>query len=210
MKVIGIKNKDINNAAQVLAISFQHDPIFHYIFQTQEKYKRHAPWLFATWVRWAVLYGKAWMTEDKKVVLLARAPGRAGMNLWSMIRSGMLPTPFRLGAGAFKRFYFEIVSKLDEKHFSIMGKDPHWLAWMLGVDPQNNSRGSGLTLMNHLTHLADDGQIPIYCETSVDRNVALFHHKNFEIKDKVIITKEKFPLYFMVRKPGNFSPRNTD
>jgi hypothetical protein len=203
MNVVEIKKEDIPDAARVLADSFRHDPIFNYIFLTKERYHQYAPWLFSTWVRWAILYGKAWMTEDKKVVLLARSPERANMNLWSMIRSGMLPTPVKLGYTSFKRFYFEIVTLLDKKHFTIMGKEPHWLGWMLGVDPGASSNTSGLVLINHLTQIADKGKVPIYLETSIGRNVTLFHYKNFRIKDEAQITKGNFPLYFMVREPVN-------
>ena len=66
--------------------------------------------MFATWVRWAVLFGKGWMTEDGSAVVLMRSPGKAHMSLRSMIRAGMLPTPFKIGTGGFRRFYFEIES----------------------------------------------------------------------------------------------------
>ena len=200
MNIIEIKKQHIKKTAEVLTLSFKDDPIFRYIFKSPEKYQRIAPWMFATWVRWTVLYGKGWMTEDGNAIVLMRSPQKANMSLWSMIRAGMLPTPVKLGIGAFKRFYFEIVAMLDKKHAVIMGNEPHWYGWMIGVDPGRQHKGIGLQLMNHCFKLADEMRLPIYLETSVEKNVSLYNYKDFKVKDKGTIAG-KFNLYFMVRNP---------
>ncbi len=197
MNIIEIKKQDIKRAAEVLTLSFQDDPIFQHIFKSSEKYQRIAPWMFATWVRWTVLYGKGWMTEDGSAIVLMRSPGKANMSLWSMIRAGMLPTPVKLGIGAFKRFYFEIVAIL---HAVTMGNEPHWYGWMIGVNPLEQHKGIGMQLMNHCFKLADEMQLPIYLETSVEKNVSLYNYKDFSVKDTATIAR-KFNLYFMVREP---------
>ena len=199
MNIIEIKDEHIRKAADVLALSFKDDPIFKYIFKTPAKYDKTAPWVFSTWVRWAVLYGKAWMTEDGNAVVLMRSTKNSEMSLWSMIRAGMLPTPLKLGIGAFRRFYFQIVSLLDKKHAEIMGNTPHWYGWMIGVNPAY--KGIGRQLMNHCFEIADEAQLPIFLETSTDRNVAIYNHKDFEVKEKVFVKQGNFPLYFMVRQP---------
>jgi ribosomal protein S18 acetylase RimI-like enzyme len=200
MNIIEIKRQDIKRAAEVLTLSFQDDPIFQYIFRSPEKYHQSAPWMFATWVRWTVLYGKGWITEDGSAIALMRSPGKANMSLWSMINAGMLPTPIKLGFSAFKRFYFEIVAMLDKKHALIMGNEPHLYGWMIGVNPGKQHKGIGLQLMNHCFKLADEKQLPIYLETSVEKNVSLYNYKDFKIKDTGNIAG-KFNLYFMVRDP---------
>lgn len=200
MRIIEIKKQHIKRAADVLTLSFQDDPIFRYIFKTSEKYRQAAPWMFSTWVRWTLLYGKGWMTDDGSALVLMRSPGKAGMSFQSMIHAGMLMTPLKLGIAAFKRFYFEIVVMLDKKHARIMGNKPHWYGWMIGVDPSEQHKGIGMQLMNHCFKLADEMELPIYLETSVERNVSLYHYKEFKMKDTVTMAG-KFNLYFMVREP---------
>ena len=73
MNIIEIKKQHIEKAAEVLTLSFKDDPIFRYIFRSPEKYNQTAPWMFATWVRWSVLYGKGWMTEDSSAIVLMRS-----------------------------------------------------------------------------------------------------------------------------------------
>ena len=200
MNIIEIKKQDIKRAAEILTQSFKDDPIFQYIFRSPEKYQRIAPWMFATWVRWTILYGKGWMTEDGNAIVLMRSPGNAIMSLRSMISAGMLPTPIKLGPGAFKRFYFEIVAMLDKKHEQIMDDKPHWYGWMIGVNPLKQHKGIGMQLMNHCFKLADEMQLPIYLETSVEKNVSLYNYKDFSVKDTATIAG-KFNLYFMIREP---------
>ncbi len=198
MNIVEIKENEINKAANVLALAFENDPIFNYIFKTPELYHKAAPWLFSTWVRWAVIYGKAWMTEDGKGVVLMRSLENPHMSFLSMVRAGMLPTPFKLGWGAFKRFYFEIVETLDRKHAEIMGKTLHWYGWMIGVRP--DSRGTGRFLMNYCFKMADQAGLPIFLETATEHNVSLYNHKEFEMKEKISVGKADFSLYFMVRQ----------
>ena len=117
-----------------------------------------------------------------------------------MIRAGMLPTPVKLGVSAFKRFYFEIVAMLDKKHEQIMGDKPHWYGWMIGVNPLKQHKGIGMQLMNHCFKLADEMMLPIYLETSVEKNVSLYNYKDFSVKNTATIAG-RFKLYFMVREP---------
>jgi len=199
MNIIEIKKQHIKKTAEVLTRSFKDDPIFHYIFRSPEKYGQVAPWLFATWVRWTVMFGKGWMIDDGSALVLMRAPGKAQMSFGSMIRAGMLLTPWKLGASAFRRFYFEVVAMLDKKHAQIMGDEPHWYGWMIAVDPGKQHKGLGLQLMNHCFRLADAMNLPIYLETSVERNVVLYNHREFQTKDSCTIAG-CFNLYFMVRE----------
>jgi len=199
MNIVEIKKTDIADMAKVLAAAFREDPIFRYIFQTEERYDRSAVWMFSTWIRWAILYGKAWMSEDRKAVVLMRSLASPKMSLLSMIHAGMLLTPAKLGFTSFRRFYFQIVSVLDKKHEEIMGAQPHWYGWMIGVTP--SERGKGRDLMNYCFKIADDYHLPIFLETATQRNVVLYNHKQFQVRDKIEFTRGDFTLYFMVRPP---------
>lgn len=199
MNIVEIKKEDIAHLANVLAAAFREDPIFRYIFQTEKKYDKCAAWMFSTWIRWAILFGNAWMTEDRKAVVLMRSMRSPKMSLFSMIRAGMLLTPVKLGFKSFRRFYFQVVTVLDKKHEEIMGTERHWYGWMIGVTPEQ--KGLGRDLMNYCFRLADDYHIPIFLETATQRNVALYNHKQFEVRDKVKFAPGDFNLYFMVRNP---------
>ena len=201
MEIIKIQKTDLTSAGIVLTQAFRKDPIFHYIFGTKERYDKLAPWLFTTWVNWSVKYGKAWMTEDRNSVLLMRALGDPGMSFSSMVGAGMLPTPVKLGWTSFRRFFFEIVTLLERKNREIMDNIPHWYGWMVAVKPE--CRGMGKIILNHCWNVADENNLPIYLETSTEKNVGLYEYMGFELRDQIHISNGDFDLFFMVRAPQN-------
>ncbi len=193
-----LQEKDIAQAANVLTLAFENDPIFRYIFQDEKRYRRVAPWLFGTWVRWTLMYGAGWMSENGDAVVLMRSLKHSRMSLWTMIRAGMLPTPRKLGWAAFRRFYFNVVATLDRKHAEVMGSRPHWYGWMIGATEPG--RGSGSALLRHCFAVADENRLPIFLETATANNVALYNAKDFEVADSVCVS-ENCRIYFMVREP---------
>jgi len=82
MQIIEIKEPQIGQAAHVLTLAFENDPIFRYIFKTPEKYRTGAPWLFSTWVKWSIMFGKAWMTVDGNGVVLMRSLENSEMSFF--------------------------------------------------------------------------------------------------------------------------------
>ena len=202
MKIVQIKKEEIQKASLVLTEAFSEDPIFMYIFKGKEKYLKQSPWLFATWIKWAMKFGCAWMTEDGNAVILLRAPGKSEMSFISMVRAGMLPTPFKIGFGTFRRFYFGIVKTLDQKHEEVMGTRPHWYGWMVGT--KLSHRGHGRILINHCSRLADEYGLPIFLETASKRNVRLYGFKNCIVADKLFFSDGGFSLYFLVREAKKY------
>ena len=199
MKIIPIKLEDYKEAATVLVDAFQNDPIFKYVFETKEDYFKIAPWVFGSWIKWSIKYGEAWMTEDKKAVLIMRSLESSEMTLWSMIKSGMLPTPFRMGMRSFFKFYFGMAQLLENKNKEVMGNRKHWYGLMIGVDPK--SRGIGRNLIHFATKMADDRKIPIYLETGGFHNLGMYHHFGFHTEEMVHVEKAGFDLFLMVREP---------
>ena len=199
MKIIKVQLEDTEEAAHILVEAFKEDPIFIDVFSSRENYLKMAPWLFKTWITWAVKFGEAWMTEDYNSVLIMRSLNHSRMSLSSMIRAGMLLTPFKMGIGTFFRFYFNMVLLLDRKNREIMGDSRHWYGWMIGVKPGHN--GIGRLLLKHCFDIADENELPVYLETSKLENVSLYHHYGFKTLNELDHPTGDFKLYFMMRRP---------
>jgi hypothetical protein len=199
MEIIEIKEKNIQDAAKVLADAFVDDPIFTYIFKTRKNYNHKAEWLFSSWIRWAVMFGNAWITADSNAVIIMRNLGNADMSFKSMVQAGMLKTPIKLGLSCFYRFYFKVLPALDKNHAKVMGRKSHWYGWMVGVKPGH--KGEGLYLLNHCAAIADKAKLPIFLETSIERNTCLYEKWNFNTQRILHSDKLGFPLFFMVREP---------
>jgi len=198
MNIVKIEEHDIDRIAEVFTIAFEEDPIFKYIFRDAGKYKIAAPWLFASWIKWAVRFGEAWMSEDKSAAVITRKQGDARMSFASMVRAGMLPTPFKLGLRAFYRFYFKILPVLDKNHKTITGNTPHWYGWMIGTTIPG--KGMGRPLLNYVRDIADEKQLPIFLETATPSNLSLYELFGFEIKGRQTVDKD-CTVYFLMRPP---------
>jgi len=84
-----IQKPDVQSAAKVLASAFRGYPFFEYCLGDADNYERMAPKMFASFVSWTMLYGKAWATSDLNAVALRRPPGTRSIGFWNALRSGL-------------------------------------------------------------------------------------------------------------------------
>ena len=70
--------------------------------------------------------------------------------------------------------------------------------WYIGVSPNKQGKGQGTELLNHLINISKKNQLPIYLETSVDKNVDWYLHHGFKLNDTIPFDVN---LYSMVRQP---------
>jgi GNAT superfamily N-acetyltransferase len=196
--VIDIQSKDIPAAANVLTAAFRGDPLFAYIFGNLEHYNRAAPWMFATWVRWVMLYGKAWATPNIEAVALRKVPGNYHVSPWSIIRSGMLPTPIKLGMETYRRFD-RVVTLLEKKHDELMGMSPHWYCECIAVVPGQQGKGLGKLLMEHTFQMAYADGLPCYLETASEKALSIHLKHGYEVRETVQVPDSELKICLMVR-----------
>ena len=199
--VIDLQPQHIPAAAQTLTQAFRDDPLFRYLYGDLDLYDRVAPWMFGTWVKWSILYGKAWASPGIEAVALRRQPGRYRMSTWSMIRAGMLPTERKMGKAAFQRLQ-RFLDAAEDAHTAIMGDQPHWYCQNVAVAPEHQGRGLGGVLMNHTFALADAAGLPCYLETETDKALAIHSHLGYELRRTIDLSDGAFRFYAMVRPPG--------
>jgi hypothetical protein len=85
-----IEQADVQPAGEVLASAFRSYPFFEYCLGDADNYERMAPRMFASFVRWTMLYGRAWTTNDLNAVALRRPPGTRSIRFWNALRSGLV------------------------------------------------------------------------------------------------------------------------
>ena len=72
--------------------------------------------------------------------------------------------------------------------------------WFIGVDASQQGKGVGSQLLQHMIDKSVAEQIPVYLETSVEKNLPFYQKHGFE----VFHVEEKlfdYKLYFLRRKP---------
>jgi GNAT superfamily N-acetyltransferase len=195
-----VLQRDVRAAGKVLASAFRGYPFFEYCLGDADNYERMAPRMFASFVRWTMLYGKAWTTNDLSAVALRRPPGTRSIGFWNALRSGLVSTFLRMDIATRRRFG-RATPIVEETHESIMGDQPHWHCWMMGVLAARQGTGVGKQLMRYTFELSDRAGLPCYLETFSESSVSVHESQLYSIRKAVEIPGTPLTLYAMVRPP---------
>lgn len=195
-----IELPDVHPAGKVLASAFRGYPFFKYCLGDANDYERIAPRMFAGFVRWTMLYGKAWTTNDLNAVALRRPPGTRSIGFWNAMRSGLVLTFLRMDVATRRRFDCA-TPIIEETHKSIMGDQPHWHCWMMGVLAARQGTGVGGQLMRYTFEQSDRAGLPCYLETFSESSVRVHESQSYSIRKAVAIPDTPLTLYAMVRSP---------
>lgn len=193
---IGIEEVDL--VSSVLTVSFRDDPFFIYAFQTFENYDKYAPWMFKTWVKWGVLYGTVWATTNYESVSIRRFPGSPGYNFMTMLRSGIIFTPWVAGFKITARLN-KAVGFVEKMHDILMKNTPHIYCQNIGTKPEFRHQGFGTVLMNHTFSMADQLKLPCYLETTTLKNVKMHQSHGYELIEDHDIGNTGIRVYIMIR-----------
>jgi GNAT superfamily N-acetyltransferase len=194
-----IEQADVQPAGEVLADAFSEYPFFLYCLGA-DNYDRVAPGMFASFVRWTMLYGKAWTTNDLSAVALRRPPGTRSIGFWNALSSGLVLTFLRMDTATRQRFG-RAAPIVEETHKSIIGDQPHWHCWMMGVLPARQGTGVGRRLMRYTFEQSDRAGLPCYLETFSESSVRVHESQLYCIRQAVKIPETPLTLYAMVRPP---------
>jgi GNAT superfamily N-acetyltransferase len=193
-----IERPDVKLAGEVLANAFRGYPFFEYCLGDADNYGRMAPGMFASFVRWTMLYGKAWATSDLNAVALRQPPGTRSIGFWNALRSGLAFSFLRMD-GATRRRFSRTTPIVTETHKRIMGDRPHWHCWMMGVLPDRQGTGVGRQLMRYTFEESDRAGLPCYLETFSESSVRVHESQFYSIREAINIPETPLTLYAMVR-----------
>jgi GNAT superfamily N-acetyltransferase len=195
-----IERPDVQAAGEVLANAFRDYPFFEYCLGDVDNYESMAPRMFASFVRWTILYGKAWVTSDLNAVALRQPPGTRSIGFWNALRSGLAFSFLRMDSATQRRFS-RTTPIIAETHKRIMGDRPHWHCWMMGVLPARQGTGVGRQLMRYTFEQSDRAGLPCYLETFSESSVRVHESQFYSIREAIKMPETPLTLYAMVRPP---------
>ena len=199
-RIRNIEQPDVQPAGKVLANAFRGYPFFEHCLGDADNYDRMAPGMFASFVRWTMLYGKAWATSDLNAVALRQPPGTRSIGFWNALRSGLAFSFLRMDSATQRRFG-RTTPIIAETHKRIMGNRPHWHCWMMGVLPARQGTGVGRQLMRYTFEQSDRAGLPCYLETFSESSVRVHESQFYSIREAIEIPETPLTLYAMVRPP---------
>lgn len=175
--------RDLDLAGALLGRAFVDDPGFVYAFGDGDRRARVA-WINRRFVDYTRLAGgtvTAIGDPPEGVLLWMDAPARYVVSTFTMLRAGMLTSPFRFGVGALVRL-MRLGARLDASHARLM-TEKHRYIYVLGVDPKNQGKGLGKALLRPKLEEADELGLRCYLETLRPENVKLYRGLGFEVAE---------------------------
>lgn len=193
----------VEHAARLLGRAFQDDPLMAYISPSEARRRRKLPAFFRVAIRYCLRYGAVYTTEELDGVACSLPPGQTDPSVSRLLRivlSGTLwlPGPLEL------RRALHATTYTDETHAST-APGPHWYLWVLGVEPEKQSRGTGGRLLQTVIQQARGQGVPCYLETENPRNVPFYQKHGFRLVHEVAIPKSNVHIYALLWEPGEDS-----
>jgi ribosomal protein S18 acetylase RimI-like enzyme len=174
---------DAPRLAQVLASAFQDDPVIAWIFPDEHRRRRVLPAFMEFRLRkLAFPHDEVWMTAGGAAAAVwLPPPGRWQLPLPQRLR--LLPPLVRF-FGLRTASILGGLNRMEERH----PHDPsHWYLFILGTEQAAQGRGLGSALLAQVLTRIDADGMPVYLESSNERNLALYGRHGFEMTSEVTI-----------------------
>ncbi len=197
MNVSDVASNELKPAATTLFQAFENDPLINWVFNDKALYQQNGEALFQTWIKYCVLYGKAFKTPNFESIALRKCPGDSKSSLWRMFRAGMFKTPSLIGKAGFNRLLqFDALSIAERQ--KNMGNRLFWYCWLLGTQTQHQNQGFATALINHTFALAND--VPCYLEATNEKSLAIQLKNGYKLLSSFTLPDSDIQIYSMLRE----------
>lgn len=183
-------------AAEALALAFADDPAWAHLLPNDEARAERLLGFFTAEIGNLVPeYRQLWVTEDGSGAAVWAAPGRWRVPFSRTMRQGpRMASVFgrRLALATWTQLRFE------RRH----PRTHHWYLHYLGVEPRQQGRGIGGSLLAPVLERCDREGAPAHLEASTERNRALYERNGFSLTGTFDMPAGGPPLREMWREPA--------
>jgi GNAT superfamily N-acetyltransferase len=125
-------------------------------------------------------------------------PGLSHTPITRLIRAGLALTPLKFGLGAMGRF---MAANHVERLRAKLAPEPHWYLWVIGIEPEQQGRGLGSSLVEPMIARAETEGMPCYLETHKERNVAFYEKHGYNVVHSGNVPGSGPPYWCLKREP---------
>ncbi|KAI9797121.1 MAG: hypothetical protein M1833_005636 [Piccolia ochrophora] len=211
VRVIGLH--EYKEAALCLAEAFKHDEVVQYPINTRDM--KHRP-EEAKWKLHVAIMEFMVTVHAHKGLVTTIGPNYNSVAIWclpnthvdwfTLVRSGMWSMYFKLSPEGRRRFYSEFLPLLHETKSNVLAErdnDAYYLVY-IGTRPQDEGKGYGKALIEHITQRADAENRACYLESSALKNNGMYRKRGFSFTKKIYLNYADSPICMdiMVREPA--------
>lgn len=183
----GIKavHTDKNLVVDILVHSFADNKSINYIVKQDSRREARLRKLMAYSFEICYRFGEVYLTEDKKACALILFPHKK-RSLSAILLD--LDLAFSvIGLSNLKK-----VLSRESKIKQLYPKEPYCYLWFIGVNPADQHKGIGKALLKEILKKAEIQGLPVYLETSANRNVPWYEQFGFATYKKLDFGYELF------------------
>jgi ribosomal protein S18 acetylase RimI-like enzyme len=182
--------EDQSRLVAALVLAFSADPANRWMYPAPDSYLRHFPAFVMALGGRAFACGTAHFIGDVQAAALWLPPGAQPDEeaLMALLHDGLSEEVQRDLTGIF------------DQMGSYHPHEPHWYLPWIGVDPAQQRKGLGSTLLTHALRACDAAGTPAYLESSNPENIPLYQRHGFEVMGTIQVGTSP-PITPMLRHP---------
>ena len=201
-----IRADQVSSAAGVLANAFAEAPRFNFMLQGDARRQAKLTWYWGAVIRaciqsgWTVQVVGGDARSTVRAVAIWEPPQQVSHSIHTLVRSGLIATPLRLGLSAYRRrrALGRLLAELEPPH-------PCWYLDTIGVEPEEQRTGLGTTLLSTMLLKIDEQALPSFLDTSAPNNLGYYERFGFRVTAESSLPNG-LPLWGMTR-PAHSSQR---
>jgi ribosomal protein S18 acetylase RimI-like enzyme len=196
---IPLEKTRIADAADMLWCAFADDPFVQRLYPDAVSRRRHFVRTTKMMLHYGLSCGEVFATSSNlEGVAIWYPSDRITPSLWSMVRFGFFLLPFSIGFRSFRvaLAYMDHSAQMRERHVH----GPHWYLQLLGVNPSYQGGGYGSLLLRSTLARLDSERVPCCLDTENEKNVAMYEHFGFRVRESSEISGCHGQMWLMVRE----------
>jgi ribosomal protein S18 acetylase RimI-like enzyme len=185
---------DKTTVINILSYSFKDNQSVNYVVRNDKNSLERIKALMDYSFEMCSMFGEVWMTDDKKGCALILYPQNkkiTARSLWLNIR---------LIFQAISILGISKTLKREAKIQQIQPNEKMAYLWFIGVDPTFQKKGVGSKLLMQIISRFSEMNLPLYLETSTQKNIPWYQSFGFEIYNQITLG---YSLSFLKRRPGH-------
>ena len=192
MKRGGVEHKEL--VLNILSESFDDNKSVNYVVKQDIKRNDRIRRLVEYSFNLCLQFGDVWISDDQNGCALIMIPDRKHFSLQSILWD------IKLAFGAIGiRRVLKVMSR-EAKVKAHHPKNNVCYLWFIGVDPHHQNDGIGSKLLLEIIKKYEQDGLPIYLETSVDRNIPWYTRYGFEIFQSIEFSYTLYSLRRIISK----------
>jgi GNAT superfamily N-acetyltransferase len=178
--VLPVTRQSCQESARVLGCAFVDEPVSLAIYKgfSSEKRLRNLTADFAAEMEVCIRYGCPLQICDEGKVVAVAVIYHPGSYPLPWVEQARIIFKSILGHDYYDiRPWLHWLAEIDKFH----PQESHYYLEYLGVAPEYQGRGFGLTILQYMTAKADEENTGCYLETASPKNVPLYQHHGFKV-----------------------------